>query len=462
MSFVEELGENNQYPDPRLLGRKGMRLVELAETEEINVPEGLVVTTTTYDEFMNQIDIEEELPWIDEQTHDIDIEYLQSRNPELSEVHNETEKVFQETELPTEPERQIESLLSKDDFPYIARSSAVNEDHYLDAGAGQMESHDIHHLDELDDAYKRVLASAFSPQSLSTIKENNLFNGFGKMAVVIQDKVNAHGGGVSFSTDQNQPDILNISAADSPWEAVDSNVNDRFFVNHEDLEEDRDRLGWDHKQVQENAEHRLTDRRVDEVARTNFLIEQMYPQDSSMDTEFAYDQNGELYIVQTRPYTGVIEEDTDLVFEEGSNSYRVLDDENEEILEIAKNDILAETEMGTRGEGIHEGPAAVVTDSNTEGYTMDNGDSLSDWRGEDYILVTPKMYDHMFSEIEDLDAIVASEGDKNSHAANAFDDYGATYVSQVEQNPEDVLSSGDMVYVVANKNKGILAEGEIN
>ena len=57
MGYVVEIGEGTRFPDPKLVGRKGMRLMELAEIEEVNVPSGAVPTTETYEAFMENIDV---------------------------------------------------------------------------------------------------------------------------------------------------------------------------------------------------------------------------------------------------------------------------------------------------------------------------------------------------------------------------------------------------------------------
>ena len=471
MGYVVEIGEGTRFPDPKLVGRKGMRLMELAETEEVNVPSGAVATTETYEAFMDNIDVvDRDLPWMDE-SGDVDVDWIQgeverssrSRGQVLEDIHSTTEEVFQRTEVPEDAREGIVEALDGSDNGFIARSNAVNEDHYLDAGAGQMESQDFSSAVDFDDAYKTVLTSAFRPKSLSTFVEDDLFDGFGSMAVVLQEKVDARGGGVSFSTDQNDSELLNISAADSPWDAVESEVNDNFYVDKEALREDRDQLSWDHKQVEEEAGYRLSDDQVDEVARVNHLIEQMYPQDESMDTEFAFDEEGDLYIVQTRPYTGRIDEEVDFEIDDTGSSYRIVEEEDgdrEVINEIDKADVLGDTERGTRGSGIYEAEAAVVTDADVDGYELEGGGSLEEWDDE-YVLVVPNTYDSWDHEIgENVQAVVATEADKNSHAANAFDDFGATYVSQIEENPEEVLESGETVYVAANPDRGFVARGE--
>ncbi|MFB6114855.1 MAG: PEP/pyruvate-binding domain-containing protein, partial [Candidatus Nanohalobium sp.] len=377
MNYAVKIGEGSRFPDPKIVGRKGMRLMELAETEEVNVPPGAVATTETYQEFIDNVDVSDrQLPWIEE-SGDIDVDWIEDeirrsdrkRGQVLQDIHATTTEAFDRTEVPEEARTQIMEVL---DF---ARSNAVNEDHYLDAGAGQMESQDFSSPEAFEDAYKTVLSSAFRPKSLSTFVEDDLFDGFGGMAVVLQQKIDAHGGGVSFSTDQNDADVLNISAADSPWAAVESEVNDNFYVDKEALEEDRDQLSWDHKQVEEDAEHRLSDEQVDEVARVNHLIEQMYPQDESMDTEFAFDEEGELYIVQTRPYTGEISEDLEFGIERSDNGYALFEEDEEgqkeELLEVNGSDIVGDTEMGSRGCAMHQAPAAVITSANTDGYDLD-------------------------------------------------------------------------------------------
>ncbi|MFB6114854.1 MAG: hypothetical protein ABEK04_01070, partial [Candidatus Nanohalobium sp.] len=68
-------------------------------------------------------------------------------------------------------------------------------------------------------------------------------------------------------------------------------------------------------------------------------------------------------------------------------------------------------------------------------------------------------WDHEIGE--NVSAVVAYEADKNSHAANAFDDLGATYVSQLgSDNPAEELESGDTVYVAASEGTGFIARGE--
>jgi hypothetical protein len=191
------------------------------------------------------------------------------------------------------PDIATESNL-KNDVLYAVRSSASVEDHSEHSFAGQFESYLNVSYAGLPEAIEKVMNSTFASPVVEYFKAmNKPFDT--KMAVVVQEMVNAKKAGVIFGKDlqTHNPDVLVIDAS---WGLGDGVVDgtsktERLYVS----KSKRQVIGTN------GSDLRLSVLSSDELLA---LIEMAMRIENVMgsvqDIEWAIDQKGALWVVQTR------------------------------------------------------------------------------------------------------------------------------------------------------------------
>jgi pyruvate,water dikinase len=203
---------------------------------------------------------------------------------------------------------------------FSVRSSATGEDSSTNSFAGQMDSFLYVRQENIFEAIKKVWASAYSARSLAYRHSRNVSLSDISAAVIIQNMLRPETSGVLFTRD---PETLahqcHISAAYGLGEGV---VSDRVVS-------DIYTLDWSSSEINKNVAEKdlivildqnrrtgtctealptdlrkkqvLTDDHIHELCDTGIRIERSFtvPQD----IEWAYDRDGNLFILQSRPIT---------------------------------------------------------------------------------------------------------------------------------------------------------------
>lgn len=191
------------YSDDRQTGGKGLHLSHISHSLGLPVPAGFIISTSAFSAFLELNDLRAK---IDRQLAQTDINSLSSLQ-EVSETL--TEYINQariSPELKKEMDVAISSLAAK--YPgrsFAVRSSAVGEDSSL-SFAGQYCSLLNVKKDEILAAYRKVLASKFTPEAILY----RIFNGFNDeetpMAVIVLVMVEARISGVVATGNPAAPD----------------------------------------------------------------------------------------------------------------------------------------------------------------------------------------------------------------------------------------------------------------
>ena len=443
---IKHIGEPVLTPDVNNWGGKGANLMELAQFEQ--VPEGFVINSKAYERFTDRQEISN-LEWIDD--GDIDIEWIKSHpGTDLEEVQNTTRDVFLNNDLPQSYRRDIRSTVSQYDGGMFTRSSAVNEDGKDNSGAGRLESFGPREdIKGIIDGTKEVFASAFDEKAINYLLENDM-DSFGGVAVVVQEAIEPQLGGVIYSSDPyGDPNDVYLEVNETPWQVVEDDIRDIIHVNKDDIPSGRSTGGtFRHKNNENPGQDALPDdKQVMEAAGSSMDIENIY--NSPMDIEFAYDQTGELYILQGRPITvdGYDRPEFDIP---------------DEIRDLKNNDNLAETDI-VRNAGILEDVPAVVIDDAESGGGYQTAGDLREYDREfsdGYAVVTPVMNEDIENRTENALGLVASESGKTSHASTVADENGLLYMGALESQPQEYLEHGDSIYMAVNGHEGVLARGE--
>ena len=203
---------------------------------------------------------------------------------------------------------------------FSVRSSVTGEDSSQNSFAGQMDSFLYVLREDIFETIKKVWASAYSARSLAYRHSRNVSLCDISAAVIIQNMLQSETSGVLFTRD---PETLarqcHISAAYGLGEGI---VSDRVIS-------DTYSLGWSSSEINKDVAEKdlivildqnmqtgtctealpsdlrnkqaLTDNHIHELCDTGIRIERSFT--APQDIEWAYDRDGNLFILQSRPIT---------------------------------------------------------------------------------------------------------------------------------------------------------------
>lgn len=188
--------------DAEIAGGKGASLGEMLNAG-IPVPDGFVVLSTTFDAFLKEADLIQEVEAI---LHTVD-------HKTISSVESASEKIqelIKHADMPEDIKAEVESQFSSLNSEFVAvRSSATAEDGADHAWAGQLESYLNTTQDTLLEKVQHCWASLFTPRAIFYRFEKGLDATKISVAVVVQKMVNSEKSGIAFSVhpvteDRNQ------------------------------------------------------------------------------------------------------------------------------------------------------------------------------------------------------------------------------------------------------------------
>ncbi|HOI41148.1 MAG TPA: phosphoenolpyruvate synthase, partial [Methanobacterium sp.] len=439
VEFFEELKKE----DVDIAGGKGANLGELTQAG-IPVPPGFVITSATYQKFMDETGITQKIMDI---LDALDV----NNNKELQESAREIKKIIIETEIPDEISSLIiESYnalchrIGKENAFVAVRSSATAEDLPEASFAGQQDTYlNVKGPEDMIKYVRKCWASLFGARAIFYREENNFDHSKVYIAVVVQEMVDAEKAGVMFTVHPStgEEKIL-IEGAWGLGEAVVSGTvtPDTYWVDKATGEILRKQISEKNIMFQKKSENGQTvkvpvpedlkNKQVlneDEIAQLVELgkrIQEHYqfPQD----TEWAI-ENGKIFMLQSRPVTTL--------------------------------------DMGTAsGEALHEGDRTVITKGLGASPGMAAGsvkiikttDELDKVQEGD-ILVTVMTTPDMVPAMKRANGIITDEGGVTCHAAIVSRELGIPCVVGTG-DATSILPENSLVTL--DGNKGIVWEGK--
>ncbi|BCB95712.1 phosphoenolpyruvate synthase [Dissulfurispira thermophila] len=298
------------------VGGKSANLAEIKNYLKINVPDGFAITTRAFDEFIKHNGLNEK------------IESLVEGVVKESAL-NELQDLVINAEIPPELNDAIDSAIKrfekgfrKDNNVPLAcsvRSSAVEEDGEF-SFAGQFETIMNVPLEcgSVEDAYKRVIASLFSPNAVLYQQTIGYDIRKAKMAVCCMLMVDAATSGVIYSANPNGDDSTMI--INSSWglgkSIVDGEVDADLYLVSKGANPVilNTRVGEKNYMLTRQNNYKismvklpddmvkrssLTEQQAIELSRHAMLIEKHFRK--PQDIEWAIDKDGRVFILQTRP-----------------------------------------------------------------------------------------------------------------------------------------------------------------
>ncbi len=303
-----ELGKD----DAPIAGGKGASLGEMT-TAGIPVPGGYVVLADTFDAFLKETDLVQEIDAILDGVNHEAIHTVETASESI-------QALILSRPMPEAMQSEIQDKFVSLGSQYVAvRSSATAEDGAEHAWAGQLDSFLNTTEHDLIEKVRKCWASLFTPRAIFYRFEKGLHTTHISVAVVIQKMVNSEKSGIAFSVhpvteDYNQ---LIIEAGFGLGEAIvsgsvtpDSYVVEKSPRNILDINVSHQgralyRIeggGSEWKDLSEAVGNSqvLTEVQINELSDIIMRIENHYS--FPCDIEWAY-EGGVFYIVQSRPIT---------------------------------------------------------------------------------------------------------------------------------------------------------------
>jgi len=297
--------------DVALAGGKGASLGEMTQFG-ISVPSGFVILSNTFDQFIKDADLVQEIDSIlDKVDH-----------TEIHTVENASEKIqglIKSATIPKSIALEIEVQFKNLNSEFVAvRSSATAEDGQDHAWAGQLDSFLNTTEKDLLEKVQKCWASLFTPRAIFYRFEKGLHATQISVAVVVQKMIQSEVSGIAFSVhpvteDENQ---IIIEAGFGLGEAIVSGsiTPDSYVVEKnskkiidKNISEQKKALirskntnDWVVMDKDKGNMQKLTDSDIMTLSEVIIKIEKHYG--FPCDIEWAFEKN-RFYIVQSRPIT---------------------------------------------------------------------------------------------------------------------------------------------------------------
>ena len=301
------------------IGSKGANLGEIAGALKLPVPCGEAVTVFCYQEFFQHNRLQEK---INKEKLNLELSDYQS----LDQVSHVIRDLIFKAEMPPQIEKALQSAAerlrlnrhSPADMAFVVRSSAVGEDELDASFAGLYETVINPRVENLADAYKRVIASKYSPRAIAYREQKGMNEELLPMGALIMELIDPVASGILFTRNPaTRASELIITAV---WglgkTAVDGTVDpDQYRVgrsgeNHiieRQIGSKENKLvlttpeGARIEVVESNCRKTpcLTDEQILHLSRMGVELEKHF--ECPQDVEWALSPSGTFFIIQSRP-----------------------------------------------------------------------------------------------------------------------------------------------------------------
>ncbi|CZR95808.1 MULTISPECIES: phosphoenolpyruvate synthase [Clostridioides] len=299
-----------------LVGGKGFNLGKMTK-RNLPVPEGFCITTDAFYKFIEPLKDNDLFKQLDNVDVD-DLEKIQELTSSLRDLI--IEKSLSDS-IKQNIKEAIESI-GEDDF-YAVRSSATAEDLPDMSFAGQQDTYlNVHGFENLIENVKYCWASLYTQRAVVYRKKNNLNEDNVLISVVVQKMVDSQKSGIMFTADpiNNNYNHLTIDAGFGLGESlvgglitpdlykVNKNENKIIAkeINAKKLAIYRKNDGGTEQILldkNKQKEQVLSEREIYNVAQLGHEIEEYYQ--TPQDIEWAIDESGKIYILQSRMITSL-------------------------------------------------------------------------------------------------------------------------------------------------------------
>lgn len=424
-----------------IAGGKGANLGEMVKAK-FPVPPGYIISSDTYFEFIDKLQLREKISKILE---DLDV----NDSARLQEVSKEVQDLIKGAKVPKKLADEFEEAYdelteSLGEAPLVAvRSSATAEDLPDASFAGQQATFLNITRHNLVEAVLDCWASLFTARAIFYRVQQKFDHMKVGIAVVIQKMIQSESSGVMFTKHPTgESDAIIIEAVFGLGEGIVSGMYtpDHFEIDpttwsitNKEISSQPRMIHLNKKEgikelevsPEKQATQKIADEKVIELAKLGKKIEKHYawPQD----IEWAFEK-GKMYIVQSRAVTTIPKERKR--------------HEDEAMVKMMKPTLKG---LGA-SPGIADGPVMIIKDT-TEIDKVKNGD----------VLVTGMTNPDMVPAMKRAAAIVTDEGGMTSHAAIVSRELGIPAIVGTK-NATKTLKTGEKITV--DGKRGMVYKGE--
>jgi pyruvate,water dikinase len=437
--FFDHIRRENSFS----VGSKNAQLGEMKSRLELPVPDGFAITAWAYKHFIDANDLQHK---INDLIQSLDIRSYE----DLQNVSGRIRKLVTAASIPDDLADEITGSYKRlrennPEARFALRSSAIGEDTEF-SFAGQYRSVLNVRAAELLQSYLDVLASKFTPQAIYYFLSHSLSEDELAMCVGCIVMVNARSSGVVYTRDPvgiDQDSVIINSIFGLGSYLVDGTISpDIYRVSRAENSLKEQSISFKTRRLEIHPEGgtidsvlpyetgnkpSLTDDEAVKLARLAVKIEEHYgcPQD----IEWAIDQDGQIFFLQTRPL-------------------RVIKMPDQEV-QVDVSDFESITEGGfTICPGAGGGPVCRISSVN----------DLQDVPGG-VILLTPHSFPGIVTVMGKINGLIAETGGMASHMATIAREYGIPAIGNMKETEK--LASGDVVTLDATGTtvyRGLLEE----
>lgn len=293
------------------VGNKAKHLAILQRAINTAVPQGFAISSSGYHYFIEYNNLRESI-----EAHLADLDVYSSKS--LSHISIKLQTIILEAELPPDILEAIYTAYDSwpaaydEEILVAVRSSAINEDG-ASSFAGQYATVLNVKRSEIGEAYKKVVASKYSPEALFYRISQGLGDEETAMSVLVQEMVDAVSSGVLYTTGLTKDSLdskhLHLHITRGLGEQLVSGaVNPDYYV--------LDRIAPHAIISKETLSPIIDDSYAVDLARQGMQIEQYFS--AAQDIEWAINEAGKLYILQARELHIAQQEDA----QTDDNAYR--------------------------------------------------------------------------------------------------------------------------------------------
>ncbi len=392
-----------------LAGGKGANLSCLLREQEISIPPGLIINTRA---FYLLLETNKLLPLIREQLGSL----APQDTAKLYEVSQVIQSALLDAEIPEKLEKEVLSQfkhLGIEKTALAVRSSAVGED--LQASfAGQFESQLNVSPQEWFTAYKKVLASKYSPHAIYYRMSQGFTDFMTPMAVLVMPTIEARVSGILYTGQEHDSNSASLYMVSGSGEQLASGSRYQAWAKYDCRTQKLESVDPDSP---------LDPEKLTQVFRLGQKLENMFG--TLQDVEWLVDQDGILNILQSRPLRVSVGN-----VSESENNY-------------SDTDVLARGEWVSSGQTC--GGVYKLTDLQYISHIPENA-----------ILLTEELPPELTIVLDRVSAIVAAKGSPACHLASVARESGVPAICNT-QGLED-LKEGQILSL--DSDQGVLLSGQ--
>ena len=318
-SFVVDLSPVDN--DTLEIGNKAANLGILIQNN-FNVPEGFVITTNAYNEFVNFNNLDKSI-----QESLASLEYHNYKS--LEKCSKEIQDLIVNSKIPSVLVNEFELNYKRySSYNVAVRSSATAEDLPTASFAGQYDTYlNLKGLNHVVDHIKKCYASLWTNRAISYRYKNKIPHEKVKIAVIVQKMVSAKSAGVLFTlnpvTLNNEEMVIEsnfglgesiVSGKSSPDEffiqklkkgsfhILNTRIGNKSLVVHPKANDPKGGVEYVELSEELTDQPSLSESNILKLANVGIQIEKKF-KNIPQDIEWAIDQDDQIHILQARPVT---------------------------------------------------------------------------------------------------------------------------------------------------------------